>query len=342
MKIFIGSSTEQSEIMERVSGWLRQCKHVPVRWNKAIRLGQGTLINQLIRISHEVDGAIFIFAEDDPVKVRGESNLQPRDNVIFEYGLFMGTLGAESVVFVRVGRAKIATDLQGVVYTDLPNPNNKSSQGVKGKARCSEGNAREIIESWAKGLAPVYVKGLGVDLAKHLVQILAGGLPVGNILGEVAPRLVAGNTSNEIRALCSDKGKYSEKYYRVQFDWVAKKRDRCIRRVFVRSRGKGHGFSKGETQGINMHLDEKQNGVAIRWIFADSPWLGGPYSSSLGFAIFGESWIVHWGLESGAFNDPTQGKDYGVLELLERRFKEMWKQSMDFDDSLVQKIRRNR
>jgi hypothetical protein len=331
MKIFIGSSTEQSEIMKRVSAWLHESDHVALRWDKVIQPGQGTLIEQLIRISHEVDGAIFIFAEDDRVKVRGKGKRQPRDNVVFEYGLFLGTLGVESVLLVRVGKPKIADDLKEVLLIDLPKP------GVKGES--SEGSARERIETWAKRLAPVYLKGLGFDLAKHLINILAKGIPVGRILSEVAPQLVAGNASNEIRALCSDKGEYSEVYYSTQFAWVEKQPERRIKRVFVRSRGDDYGFSKGETLGIKMHLENEQHGVIIRWIFADSRWLGGPYSSSLGFAIFGQSWIMHWGLESGAFHDSMQGGDYGVLELLEKRFTDLWKYSMDFEDSLKKEIR---
>jgi hypothetical protein len=331
MKIFIGSSTEQSKIMKRISALLHESGHIPLCWNEAINLGQGTLIDQLIRISHEVDGAIFIFAEDDPVEVRGKRKEQPRDNVIFEYGLFMGTLGAESVVFVRVGKAKIANNLQGVVYINLPKPDKKGE--------ISEGNVPERIESWAKRLAPAYVKGLGFDLAKYLTNIIAGGVPVGRILSEVAPKLVKRNATYEIRALCSDKGEYSETYYGAQFVWVQAKPKRCIKRVFVRARGDDYGFSDGETQGIIMHLDNEQYGVTIRWIFADSPWLGGPYPNPLGFAIFGQSWIMHWGLESGAYHDSTQQGDYGVLELLKNRFKGLWEHSMSFDDSLRKIIR---
>jgi hypothetical protein len=334
MKIFIGSSSEGSEIMKKISDWLKECGHDPLRWNEAICPGQGNLINQLIRISREVDGAIFIFTEDDPSKDEDEGKLQPRDNVIFEYGLFMGTLGAERVVFVRVGKAKIATDLNGIVYIDLPKHSEEES----------EKNARTITKLWVARLTPVFLKSLGIDLVMHIVKIIAEREPVANILCEVAPRLVAGNASNEIRALCSDKGKYNKVYYRPQFSWVAKKSERSIRRIFVRSRGDDYGFSDGETLAINMHLDEAPNGVAIRWIFADSQWLIAPYSSSLGFAIFGKSWLVHWGLESGVFHDRTRGQnlsDYGVFELLDNRFEYLWKHSEGFCVSLIKKIRQN-
>ena len=237
MKIFIGSSSEQSKTMETVAGWLHKAGHEPYCWNKAILPGQDTLINQLIRISQEVDGAIFIFAEDDSIDGGGEGRLQPRDNVIFEYGLFMGTLGAESVVFIRVGKAKIATDLLGIVYIDLPNPSSDKTPAkkVRSAPAKSESNARTLIESWAKGLIPFYLRGLGNDLGQHLVNELGKGYSVRKILTEKAPSLVKGNVSNEIRALCSDKGEHSEEYYGPQFEWVKKVTKRRIKRVFVRS-----------------------------------------------------------------------------------------------------------
>lgn len=330
MRIFIGSSTEQSGVMKQVSNCLKKHGHDPVPWNEAISLSKGVLIDQLVDTSHEVDGAIFIFAEDDESLVRGKKKLQPRDNVIFEFGLFMGALGAGSVIFLRVGQAEIATDLRGVIYIHIP-----KSDLTK--------EAQKIIRDWASKLAPVYVKGLGFDLADHLKRILAQGVPVENILGEEARKLIANNGSNRITALCSDKGKYGKRYYKMQFDWVKKEPQRCIQRVFVRSKGKSKqnvcGFSPGEIKGIKMHQDLKMKCVEIRWIFANSEWLEGPYSSSLGFAIFGESWIMHWGLESGTFHDATKGADYGVLELLKSRFSKLWDHARPFEDSLNRRIR---
>lgn len=325
MRIFIGSSNEQSVVMNRVSAWLRKCHHHPLPWNRAIKAGEPVLIDQLIRISHEVDGAIFIFAEDDKVVGRAKKR-QTRDNVIFEFGLFMGALGAKSVIFLRVGRPDIASDLQGVVYINL--------QSAKLDAR-----AKDAIADWASRLAPLYIKGLGFDIADYLQWMLTRRKDVAGILGEVAPKLAQENRSNEIRALCSDKGDYGNSYYKMQFDWVAKKRGRCIKRIFVRSKEDDYGFSASETTGMLMHLDQPASRVEIRWIYSDSLSSNGLYPSFLGFAIFGKSWLVHWGLVSGTFHDASQGTDYGALRLIENRFKTLWSAARAFDDELVDRIR---
>lgn len=41
-----------------------------------------------------------------------------RDNVLFEYGLFMGALGKERVCFVCKDQPKVASDLKGITYID--------------------------------------------------------------------------------------------------------------------------------------------------------------------------------------------------------------------------------
>jgi hypothetical protein len=64
----------------------------------------------------QFDFAILVLSPDDIVQSRNDSNLGPRDNVIFELGLFMGRLGRERTFAVhqRNAHVKIPTDLSGV------------------------------------------------------------------------------------------------------------------------------------------------------------------------------------------------------------------------------------
>jgi len=41
-----------------------------------------------------------------------------RDNVLFEYGFFMGALGKTKVCFVCKGKPRLASDLKGITYID--------------------------------------------------------------------------------------------------------------------------------------------------------------------------------------------------------------------------------
>lgn len=62
------------------------------------------------------DFAILVFSPDDITNSRDKSTRSPRDNVIFELGLFMGRLGSQRtfVLYDRTADLKILSDLSGV------------------------------------------------------------------------------------------------------------------------------------------------------------------------------------------------------------------------------------
>jgi predicted nucleotide-binding protein len=68
----------------------------------------------------EADFAALVFGPDDKVMSRGGEEMAPRDNVIFELGLFMGGLRRERTFVVKEQRTdiKIPTDLMGM--TPIP------------------------------------------------------------------------------------------------------------------------------------------------------------------------------------------------------------------------------
>jgi predicted nucleotide-binding protein len=109
VKVFIGSSSESVDHMSEIAMWLEEEKVEPVPWNLPTLFlpGDNTFLN-LIEISRSVDGAIFIFAEDDLVWYRADTVAQPRDNVLLEYGLFVGALGPKRAIICRRGRPKAA------------------------------------------------------------------------------------------------------------------------------------------------------------------------------------------------------------------------------------------
>lgn len=121
MQIFLGSSREALSSLYEVATWLEDDGHEPKPWNEPglILPGESTF-TALVGIARTVDAAIFIFGEDDTVWYRKDSGLkQPRDNVLVEYGLFSGILGQRRVIVCREGEAKLASDVDGIVYVDL-------------------------------------------------------------------------------------------------------------------------------------------------------------------------------------------------------------------------------
>ncbi len=120
MKIFIGSSKEALEYIEELAVWIEEAGHQAIPWNKpgAFPLGEFTL-DSLIEMSDKVDGAVFVFSPDDETWYRKEKFRTARDNVIFEYGLFSGSISKKNVIFCKAGEVKDIGDLSGITYVDL-------------------------------------------------------------------------------------------------------------------------------------------------------------------------------------------------------------------------------
>ncbi len=122
MEVFIGSSSEAVEFMENIAIKLEELGVTPLPWNakgKSIFIASTNTLDALISITKRVKAAIFVFNSDDKIwneKTSLEGLDCVRDNVLFEYGLFMGTLGKQNVCFVCKGKPKIASDLKGITY----------------------------------------------------------------------------------------------------------------------------------------------------------------------------------------------------------------------------------
>lgn len=129
MKLFIGSSSEAQDQMRLVASWIEKAGHTAVCWDDTTVLPPSEYpLSSLHKLTRDVDGAVFVLTEDDSARVRGSLTALPRDNVLIEYGLFLGALGLNRVVFVRVGQPKVASDLAGLTYIDLTRQNQAQLQ----------------------------------------------------------------------------------------------------------------------------------------------------------------------------------------------------------------------
>lgn len=114
--IFIGSSSEGIKIANCIYSSLRRNSVVPRLWSQGVFECTKTTIEDLLRIANETDFAIIVLTNDDVTRSRGRSNPTPRDNVIFELGLFMGALSRDrTYIIAKKGiDLKLPTDLLGV------------------------------------------------------------------------------------------------------------------------------------------------------------------------------------------------------------------------------------
>lgn len=84
---------------------------------------QGRTIIEKFEDYSDVGGAICLFTADDFGRSKKEDADQnrARQNVVFETGFFMGSLGREHVVILADDGIEMPSDLSGVVYTGTAN-----------------------------------------------------------------------------------------------------------------------------------------------------------------------------------------------------------------------------
>ena len=118
-RIFLGSSGQQEKLVRALTRGLEDVAQVEP-WTTSFNPGTTTL-ERLLELTREVDFAAFVFAQDDwttqspqilPSPESGQAS--PRDNVVFEAGLFGGTLGMRRTFILHANGSKLPSDLLGL------------------------------------------------------------------------------------------------------------------------------------------------------------------------------------------------------------------------------------
>jgi hypothetical protein len=126
-RIFLGSSGKQEKLLQALCNGLDDVAQVEP-WTTSFQPGTSTL-ERLVELTRQVDFAAFVFARDDwtsaspaasttsspaapPAAASGQAS--PRDNVVFEAGLFGGVLGMRRTFILHANGTKLPSDLLGL------------------------------------------------------------------------------------------------------------------------------------------------------------------------------------------------------------------------------------
>ena len=156
-RIFLGSSGQQQKLLQALTRGLEDVAHVDP-WTTSFHPGTTTLA-RLVELAHEVDFAAFVFARDDWTTTSpsasaptGPAQASPRDNVVFEAGLFGGTLGMRRTFILHASDAKLPSDLLGLTcvrYDEAATPSHMRVINQKlRKAIENEGRLVRIEGLW--------------------------------------------------------------------------------------------------------------------------------------------------------------------------------------------------
>lgn len=119
-KVFIGSSIECLNVAREIQAGLSHDTMEVRVWTDGVFRASNIAIEDLLKAVGVSDFAILVVSADDTVTSRGKRKVAPRDNVIFELGLFMGALGRDRsfIVKPRGQEIKVPSDLLGLTLME--------------------------------------------------------------------------------------------------------------------------------------------------------------------------------------------------------------------------------
>src|SRR5262252_1016698 len=97
--LFIGSSSEGLVVAQHMQLELELVAE-PTIWSQGVFKPSGTTLASLTMQARKFEFAVLVLTPDDLLIKREKQTPFPRDNVLFELGLFVGTLGTERTFIV--------------------------------------------------------------------------------------------------------------------------------------------------------------------------------------------------------------------------------------------------
>ena len=131
--VFVASSSEGRPYAEAVQAHLRAVADVDVWTDDVFRLNRAYL-DDLLDGAGFYDYAVAVMTPDDAVVVRDVAGVAARDNVIFEFGLFLGRLGPHRCFALREAGVRTISDLAGIEmasFTAGPDPVAATQEGCR-------------------------------------------------------------------------------------------------------------------------------------------------------------------------------------------------------------------
>jgi hypothetical protein len=144
--LFIGSSSEGLDFARAVRSLLANDAEVTL-WNEGFFLVGNTFIESLVNGLPRFDFAAVVLTPDDLVSSQDRAIFGPRDNALFELGLFMGHLGRERTLVVRPqgDSLKMPSDLAGLTTATFDWPRGDGNHKAAVGPACD--SIREMIRS---------------------------------------------------------------------------------------------------------------------------------------------------------------------------------------------------
>ena len=230
-RVFVGSSKDGLDVAREVQLSLSDLGTIVAWENDVFRLSEHTL-DSLRRQLRLADYGVFILTPDDSGLIRGSVRKIPRDNVLFEAGLFAGRLGIDRTYLVHPDDTDLAipTDLYGITTARYTRALVDSGEMSSALAPACTRIRRRIMETWQGGttawetMADWIIElgssirrspGMGGFPADVVVGLSRGGLAVADLLS----RYLGGQTP--VLSLWADR-RHSSSLFSHPGNWTTK------------------------------------------------------------------------------------------------------------------------
>lgn len=147
IRVFIISSAEALEVARIIQNALSHDGFIVTLWTDGVFKVANYALESLEGAVDDSDFAIAVAHNDDMTLFRGKDWPTPRDNVVFELGLFMGRLGRKRAILMepREEKVKLPSDLAGVTTIPYVYEPGKDAAALMGPA-CNV--LRDHIKEW--------------------------------------------------------------------------------------------------------------------------------------------------------------------------------------------------
>lgn len=255
--VFIGSSVEGLSVAREVEQQLQHYALTTI-WKDGVFLpGSGTL-ETLLDTVHQFDFAVMILSPDDVTVTRNARHASPRDNVIFELGLFMGYLGRKRSFIVHEEGADLMlpSDLAGITLAPYSKRGNLAAalsvtctpiiRVIKSLGFFTNQDTDDVGHAVLKWMV----------LSKSAREKLAGSqfIRIGGTRYALMTLVNSAKRDDSILAICGYKGDYSTAYYQKNFE-----KCKAVSRVFSYEAILNEIKDKQvryALDGLKLHLDE--------------------------------------------------------------------------------------
>lgn len=121
IQVFIGSSSEALPFAESLRDRISEGEVDCFLWSEDVFGASDAAMESLEEACANTDFAIIVCTADDITEKRGKKYAVPRDNTIFELGLFMGAIGRKrTIAAFETGKGlEFPSDLKGITYKPI-------------------------------------------------------------------------------------------------------------------------------------------------------------------------------------------------------------------------------